>query len=356
LVEAAGLQTRLSRWVTWVQGVKWTQADLLQVMEELEPHGLAALQTYFLVRVAVNAASAAFDARLHEWLPSCPPDVAAALTLGSVDLPSVAIADVILEAAHRAPTDPQRLSALARCSHRGPGEIRPDALRWPEAPGLMDHLAAQGMPAWSLAKASKRRQQALAVVQTSMNGGQYRQLLDLLADLGAAMRAADIAWDSLTMVMTAAQRWVGAAAREALGSGLIARPADVLYLELEELKQVATGEWHAGDRYEVRAAVAERMRETAPRPSEASAAPVTVGPGPCGEPLYCDSPQESLPPRGAAWLAETADPGCTPLWAFANCLLTTGGDLLSPGMVAARGIGVPARVGASGTETKTPTG
>ena len=32
--EATGLRTRLARWLTWVQGLKWTQADVLQVMEE----------------------------------------------------------------------------------------------------------------------------------------------------------------------------------------------------------------------------------------------------------------------------------------------------------------------------------
>ena len=125
--EASGLQTRLSRWLAWVHGVKWTQADLLQVMEELEPHALAALQTYFLLRVGLNASWAAFEARLPEWQAVLPAGQVLELTLGVSDLPSVAMTEAIFDVARRPPTDPQRLATLARCSHRGPGEIGPDA-------------------------------------------------------------------------------------------------------------------------------------------------------------------------------------------------------------------------------------
>jgi len=60
--------------------------------------------------------------------------------------------------------------------------------------------------------------------------------------------------------MAAAQCWIGAAAAEATEAGLISVTADVLLLELEELKQVATGEWHGGKRgeVEVQASAAER--------------------------------------------------------------------------------------------------
>jgi hypothetical protein len=330
--------------------VKWTQADLLQVMEELEPHALAALQTYFLARTGLNVAHAAFEARLREWLPGCPPDVAASLTLGTPDLPSVAMADAVLDAARRDPTDAQRLATLARCSHRGPGEMRPDASRWSDAPEMLDHLAAQGEPSWTAPSAVARRRQALGVLERSLNGGQYRQAEGSLEQLAGAMRVADIARDSFTLVMAAAQRWVSAAARETLAAGLIARPEDVLYLELEELKQVATGEWHAGDREVVEAAVAERVQAIAIPPEPATQpAPDVICPGVCDGPLYCESPRDMLPPAGSVWVAETADPGCAPFWGFAACLVTTGDDPWTPGMVAARGLGAPARLGAAPT-------
>jgi hypothetical protein len=346
--EVNGLQTRLSRWLAWVQGVKWTQADLLQVMEELEPHALTAVQTYFLVRAALNAGAAAFESRLRAWLPGCPADLRAGLMLGVEGLPSVAIAEAVIGAARFAAADPERLATLARCSHRGPGEIRPDGLRWPDAPQLLNYLADRDAPLWTQAKAASERQRNLAVLAKSLPDGHYRQAQELLANLADAMRVADVAWDTLALVMTAAQRWASAAARETMAAGLIARPGDVLFLELEELKQVATGEWHAGDREAVRAAVSERMRGAATAPElERKPFPTVVCPGQCDGPSYCDSPRESLPPAGAAWLTETADPGCAPFWEFAGCLMATGADSWTPGMIVARGLGVPAIAGAS---------
>ncbi len=343
--EASGLQTRLSRWLAWVQGVKWSQADLLQVMEELEPHAFSALQVHFYARMGLNVARAALEAQLPEWLPAAP-DVAAALSIGVPGLPSVAIAEAVLDAARREPADPERLATLARSGHRGPGEIRPDAARWADAAELLGRLAEHGTPVWTQAAAGGRREAALTELKRRLNGGQFRQAEELLAGLAGAMRAADVAWDCLALVMAAAQRWAGAAAREALAAGLIVRPADVLYLELEELKQVATGEWHAGDREEVGAAVSRRMAEAvvAPAPPGTLAATL-VTPGPCAGPLYRASPSDVLPPAGARWSAETADAGCAPFWNFAACVETTGDDAWSPGMVVARGLGVPARVG-----------
>lgn len=345
LGEVAGLQSRLSRWWAWVQGLKWTQADLLQVMEELEPHALAALQTYFLVRTALNAAAWAFDARRNEWLPDLPAELRPALTLGLPDQPTAQVVEAVLRAAGRAAADPERLATLARVSHRGPGEIRPDAKRWGDAPHLLDYLAEQGEARWTAAAAAGARERAWAAVQRGLSGGQFRQLLGLHEALAHAIRAADRTWDCLTLVMAAAQRWVGAATRETLAAGLISRPADVLYLELEELKQVATGEWHAGDREQVLAAVERRMREQpGPLALPPGGSPVIVAPGPCEGPRYCDSPQAVLPPPDAAWSSETADPGCAPLWAFAGCVTASGGDAWAPGMIAARVIGVPARM------------
>ena len=42
LADVAALNARLFDWRQWVRGLRWTQADLLQVMEELEPNAQAA--------------------------------------------------------------------------------------------------------------------------------------------------------------------------------------------------------------------------------------------------------------------------------------------------------------------------
>jgi hypothetical protein len=346
--EAQSLQTRLSRWLTSVQGLRWTQADLLQVMEELEPHALAAFQVYFLARMGLNAAHAQLQARLAEWAPDCPSDVLAGLYLGVDGLPSASTAEAVNEAARLPAAGPARLAALARCSHRGPGEMRPDAHRWGAAPELLAHLAAQGDAGWRPARAAEQRDAALAEIRGRLDVGRYRQVDELLGRVHGMMAAADVAWDAMTMAMAAAQHWTAAAAQEAMAAGLIAHPGDVLYLELEELKQVATGEWHAGRSAGVQEAVEGRKRAVSSLPRPLSeGAPVVVSPGACEGPLYCDSPVQTLPPPDAIWLAESADPGCAPLWRRACAILATGDDIWAPGMIAARGMGAPASAGAA---------
>ena len=131
----SGLQTRLSRWLAWVQGLRWTQADLLQVMEELEPHALAALQNYFLLRVGLNAV-APLSRRGCPNGAVLPSGQLLELTLGVQDLPSVAMSEAVIEAARRPP--PIRGGwRRSRDAATAAGEIRPDALRWPDAPELL---------------------------------------------------------------------------------------------------------------------------------------------------------------------------------------------------------------------------
>ncbi len=344
------LQVRLLRWLASVKGLRWTQADLLQVMEELEPHALAALQAFFLARMGLNAAHAQLQAKLAEWMPDCPPDICASLYLGVDGLPSVIAAEAVNDAARRPAADPERDSILARYGHRGPGELRPDGWRWGAAPELLAFLAEQDDEGWQPEGAANRRKAALAGLEDRLDGGRFRQIEALLQQVHASMRAADAAWDALAVVMAAAQHWVAAAAGEAMAAGLVARQGDVLYLELEELKQVATGEWHAGRSAGVAEAVGARKRaQVAVSPQSSEGPQVVVCPGECHGPHYCDSPQQTLPPSKAVWFGESPDPGCAPFWRHACAVLATGDDIWAPGMIVARGMGVPAKVSAAWT-------
>lgn len=348
--EVPNLQARLSRWLTSVKGLRWTQADLLQVMEELEPHALAALRAYFLARMGLNAAHAQLEAQLLAWMPGCPHDIRASLHLGVDGLPSVIATEAVNDAARRSAGDPERAAILSRYGHRGPGELRPDGWRWEAAPELLAHLVEQGDGGWRPESAADRRKAALADLKNRLDGGRFRQIEVLLQQVHTSMRAADGAWDALAMVMAAAQHWVSAAAGEAMAAGLIARPGDVLYLELEELKQVATGEWHAGRSAGVARAVEARKRtQAAVLPQSSEGPQVMVCPGECDGPRYFGSPWQTPPPSKAVWLEESPDPGCAPFWRHACAVLATSDDIWAPGMIVARGLGVPARVGAAST-------
>ena len=150
------------------------------------------------------------------------------------------------------------------------------------------------------------------------------------------------------MVMAAAQRWAEATASEATSAGLIEQPADVLYLELEELKQVATGEWHPGRSAAVQGEVARRRTQAATHPAaEPAGQPLPAGPGQALGPAYLASPAAEPPPPAAIWLTDAADPGCAPCWLGAGAVVTAAADPWSPGVIVARGLGVPAVIGAT---------
>ena len=53
LADTQDIHARTTKWWEWVRGLHWSQADLLQVMEELEPKARDVLQTYFILRAGL---------------------------------------------------------------------------------------------------------------------------------------------------------------------------------------------------------------------------------------------------------------------------------------------------------------
>lgn len=348
------LHGRLHRWLRWMQERRWAQADLLQVMEELEPHATDALQAYFTLSAGLRAATAHASDLLASSLPDAPPNLSLDLYVGLADLPSVAAAYELKAAAVLPHDHPKRVEALAKHGHRGPGEMRPDARRWAGAPPLFDLLAEHPLrhPA---DEAHRRRADAEGWIGSRLAGGRRQKLLEAVTRARQLCRAADLAWDALTMVLAAAQSWLSAVAAEACNAGLLEQAEDALFLELEELKQVATGEWHRGRREEVRALVVERkhsalntgLAQTFPdRPVPASAGAAR------GIAIVADG--FVPPPPAAIWLFDTADPGWAPFWLEAEGILVAGDDPWSPGMIVARALGVPAVAGAGRAITGIP--
>jgi hypothetical protein len=81
--------------------------------------------------------------------------------------------------------------------------------------------------------------------------GQLQQIVDLLP----ASR------EALVTVMAVARHWALGAAQEAVNDGRLAAVEDVFLLELEELKQLMTGEWNSPE--QVRPVVQQRRAEQA---------------------------------------------------------------------------------------------
>ncbi len=321
---AAPLRRQTLDWLHHVRSLGWTQADLLQVMEELEPHARAALRSYLTVRAGLEAA----DARMRPGSD--------ALLVGLSGMPSVeAIAAL---GALRNGDGEARRRFLAEHGHRAHGDVRPDAQRgWDRLETLQLAAATPGRRALPDPDPALE-QRWLAAGEP----GERRAREAGLRSLQALCRAADVAWDAVAAVMAAAQAWVEAAAREAAAFGLISDPADVYLLELEELKQVATGEWHGGRRETVLVEIERRRRQqAAPLQDDVREAPISGDTG-ASRQYMPEPPKLPPPPRPQSILiTRRPDAGWTEHWLHAAALSSTTHDACSPGMIVARVLGLP---------------
>jgi hypothetical protein len=201
----------------------------------------------------------------------------------------------------------------------------------------------------NVAQAIAARQSAEAALHEALDAGRRREAEAALRVCRDLVRATDVAWDGIALVMAAAQTWIGAAAVEAAEAGLIKDRADVLLLELEELKQVATGEWHGGKRDAVQEQVERRRSHLlgAPEPVP-QATPRPAGGGPVdGAVLRVDSWDSVAPQSQRSVVTRNPDAGWTDHWFTAAGLTSAVADTCSPRMLAARVLGLPSIIGAA---------
>ncbi len=348
---AEGQNQRFADWQARARRLHWSQADLLQVMEELEPHAEAILAAYFTLRAGLSAAHAEAAGWLAEAAPGYPAELSLHLYSGLEGLPSVEAAYALADLRR----DADSSDALTAFGHRGPGEARPDARRWHDRIARSLHLPEA--PLRDAASARALRREAEEALWARLDREGRRQVEPMLARARNLCRAVDLAWDGFVRVMAVAQAWAQMTATEALAAGLIAALTDVLFLEFEELKQIATGEWHHGRSEQVREEVMRRQAKWAAYPAPLPRPPCPASPGKASGPLFrVETAQDSAPPAGAVLLADVADPGCAPYWLAAAAVLDGAGDPWTPGMIVARSLGVPAVSGISHALWQAPDG
>ncbi len=211
---------RIRHWTRQVANMRWTQADVLQVMEEIGIYMGLGLHSWVGVTVVLADLLAGADAphplppprEVHTLLHAWDEALAAADPTSGVD--------IIVR------TYPQ-LAALpfeAACP------------RWSETP---DHLADQ------LQRPALNRPLSPSPKASSP----YGEWLEIREQLRMA----------LIHVIAAAREWALIAAREATSDGRLTSPEHAFFLTLEELKQLMTGEWNRAD--QVQPVVEQRRSE-----------------------------------------------------------------------------------------------
>jgi len=351
---------RVRTWVLRVFSMNWTQAQLLQVMEEVEPYVTEAW--YDEQRLA--AAAVASYAALLELLTAKRGDQATALMLDAVA--GLETPEAALVADLAAGIDPAQLRE--RYGHCGDDELELASPRLGELETMGGLLAPQttavGAPRPSQGLQQRRQQagETIAGLAGLLQRGTVRSTLSLAQE---ALSAHATARDNLARVLAAVRRWSVAAAGEGIKDGRLNEPEEIFWLELEEIKQMLTGEWHSRDH--VQPLILER-RQTGEGDAIAKAPlfqrvqPLGVAGGEVRGPgVVIDGPAGSASngpaaitdfPSGAIALAPSTGPGWSWLFLKAVGVVAADGDLLCHAAAVGRSWALPTVVAAVAAATE----
>lgn len=285
--QASALFSATAQWWQRVQATQWRQATLLQVMEEIEPHAEAVLTVRDYLTTGLGANRRQLTRWVAEWQPDSSSAVFDDLFAGLDGREGWAQYRFDLQSlTERARQEPVAAHYLAVGDWQQP----PPAGAWRTAYEAFlttygrwaDQPLETASPRWVEAPQTLLARLALRVAETAepvLDSPQTARVrraaaaARLAAALGAHRRQFEPVWDqlqqiadllppsreALVTVVAAARHWALAAAQEAVGDGRLAAGEDVFLLELEELKQIMTGEWNSPE--QVRPLVERRRAE-----------------------------------------------------------------------------------------------
>ncbi len=305
---AADVQAQADDAAAWdarVRDYRWTQAEILQIMEEIEPNMVAPFVAFLAARqnvlLNVNRLLRLAKQPPAETLRQIDRGVGAT---GVVEADMArAIGQMAQKAQKSAPALRTWLAAgdtqgwedqlraaglmtdmqafLDRYGHRAAAPAELAAPRWSEDPAPLLRLLVE--PPAAPAPADEH---AISVLLASIDSRDTQARkdaqisIDLLRTL-VPLQSRTI--DALTHDFAGARRWAWGASREAMGDQRLTEADDVFLFELEELKRMMTNEWNVSDRAEIHATAAKRKAEFAGW--QTAAAP---------DLLFGDAPAETL--------------------------------------------------------------
>lgn len=371
-------------WYFKTREMRWTQAEILQVMEEIERFGTDSLMVYYAARWALERT---FDSLL-EMLHGADDPVTIVRrimdTLSDLEgLEELNLTTQMLALAQKARQDPKVMDWLQAKDFQNWEETVPPGPFADQLAELMDRYGHWAIgfgelanPRWferpdflfkGILACAKRdvqpparlpstgaREQLLAQVDARSR----EQAETLLADLKRYTVLQSRALDAYAYILAGTRLWVQAASREAQSDGRIQAADDIFFFELEEIKRMMTGEWNISSRDEIQAVAAQRRQAYQQwldaRPGEillddVELFPLHHGlPGVVGRTSGPLRRQQNLHPtlcEDAVVGASQLDSGWTPALPVAGALLEAAGTPLDPIVAAARIWHVPAIVG-----------
>ncbi len=292
--QSAAAQQTARAWHDRIRDYRWTQAEILQIMEEIEPALAEALVPWLASRQMLFL----FLNRLLR-LSNLPPAETIALlekALGQVD--GVTELEIARRMAQlRVGATPAYAAWLA-------AGAQPDSAPATPAEGLGEgwnrFLADYGHRAFSLAELSQPRwaedpapllralaapaplpkpadADALSALLGATPGSERKAAQNAMAGVRTMLQLQSGATDSLAWIFAGTRRWTSGAAVEANADRRILALDDVFSFELEELKQMMTNEWNISDSHMIQGKAVTRKAQSAQWKADAQPAELYIG-------------------------------------------------------------------------------
>ena len=276
---------RARTWYRKTQAIKrWGQAEVLQIMEEIERVGVDSMAAFLAARLNLGLHYGRLAAALEGKVPASQSAFLINAALGHMPnlvehamlhaLPALTNtlrdADVVtwLQAGNfgawrselPAPAAEGITAFLDAYGHRTAYEGEIARPRWTEDATLLLHaLRTQTEAAPKFAAHQADTQPLLALVPASARK-EAEQNLHKIADLHALQSRA---LHAMAYIWSGTRTWALAAAREAMVDTRLHHEEEVFLFELEEIKQMMTGEWNISSLDEIRAMTSTRRAEHA---------------------------------------------------------------------------------------------
>jgi pyruvate,water dikinase len=271
-------------WQLKTQELRWSQAEVLQVMEEIDRAGQEAMIAYLAARHGLEL----LYGRLLATLGDRSDDQQTLLLIngalgGLTGLVETEIAAAVVSLSETVENQPAVLAWLkagdfqnwqSNAPNRGIGEALAAFLaayghramsegelaqpRWSEEPAMLIHSLLACLefqpkrPAKPAVNGDIHKQlDGLPPQSRKQAAPMLRQLHELHILQSRALHA-------LAYVWAGARRWALAAAKEAMADGRLQAVDEVFFFELEEIKQMMTGEWNISSLAEIRATLSRR--------------------------------------------------------------------------------------------------
>ncbi len=292
---------RARAWYVKTQEMRWSQAEVLQVMEEIERVSIDSMVAVLAVRYHIlrhanrllhlltkggdESGSAEASTPVRAASVAKRMGLFTSALAGVNDLVEVDVGRRLLEMGQRAAKQDEVMAWLkadhftdwldtlpdrglrdevadffTRYGHRAAGEGEISQARWLENPRPVFHAilacARDGHPAAQPTSDGQQHMERLRAAATSPKEAEQhlQAICNLLPLQSQALHA-------FSYILAGTRQWALVAGQEAVVDGRLTEAEDVFLFELEEVKEMMTGEWNVSRTDEIHARLAERRAE-----------------------------------------------------------------------------------------------